>query len=140
MGAAIGKGTKLSVESETPGQFTDIVGLDTVSWTGLQLDTVDATNFDSADGGEEAIAGLIKWGELHFEGNWDGTTSQSGLFTDFFAKTKKNFKLQFPSSVATGQDTVTVSGFITQLQVTAPNAEKMRLTGTIKIVAKPTFA
>lgn len=134
----IGHGSKLEVETATPGTFTAVADLDSLSWSGLELETTDDSNFDSPDGGEEVGTGMLKWGEVSVEGNWKGVTSQTDIMTALIAKTKKNFKATF-FGAPTGADVLSFSGYFTRFQVTAPLKDKQRFSATIKVAAKPTL-
>src|SRR5687767_10603141 len=137
MAAGIGQGTALKIWDDISAYFA-IAGLDSVTWN-RGLETVDATALDSANNGETVIVGIKRWGEVSFEGNWDGSTYQAKLFTDHAARTNQQFQLVWPSTVAAGVDTLTFTGYITSLSVTSPTTDKLRLSGTIKVSASPTL-
>lgn len=138
----IGKGTKLQVgDGGGPEVFSDMLDLDSISWSGIEGEVMDETDFESADFGEEISGGLLKWGEVSFEGNWTGSTVQLAFKAAVEAHVVKNFKIVYPTSVASPADTLSFSGLPLSFGPIASGAkEKMRFSGKIKLAAKPTLA
>jgi hypothetical protein len=138
----IGKGTQLQMgDGAGPEVFTAIAKLDTIAWSGIEGEAMDETDFDSADFGEQVSGGLLKWGEVTFEGNWTGDAQQMAFHAAVLAHVVKNFKIVFPSSVASSYDTLSFSGLPLKFgPISAGAKDKMRISGAIKLAGKPTFA
>jgi hypothetical protein len=89
-------GTKLYVESTTPGTYTAVGRLTSVGVPGPTKSEIDATDFDST--AEEALPGLPSFGSFDFSGNFDGVDAgQTALFTDAQDANApvRNFRIDF---------------------------------------------
>ena len=62
-----------------------VAELKSISAGGMRLDTIDVTNHQSPSGAEEVIAGILRTGEVSFEGNFLNTGAQATLITDLQA-------------------------------------------------------
>lgn len=102
---------------------------------------IDATHQESPNGAREYIAGLLNGGEIEVGGHYLPTDSTqnfgaSGLGTDFFNGTRRNFQIVLPS----GLGTFSFSGIITAWNPQAPIDGKLGLRLTIQICGRPSFA
>lgn len=127
-------GTTLSWNGQVVAGITAVNGIE------LTVDEVDTTTHSSANRTREFVAGLITYGDVALEGQFEysDTNGQLAMVTDAAAATSRSFVITFPSSTGT---TWTGTGFIKALKVgDAPIDGKIPFTATIKPTGKPTFA
>lgn len=134
--STIGFGSKLQYES-APATFTDIEGIDSISPSLGALGMVEATTHNSPDAAEEQIPGLLSWGEVSFEGNYTGHTSQVAMITTMHGRASEKFKVTFPASVTAGGKSIAFDGYVTKFDISAPTKDKLRFSGTIVVTTKP---
>ena len=102
------------------------------------MDTVDITSHTAAGGWKEYAGGLLDGGEVKLELNFlPANTSQHLLTTAMSARTKKNFKIEFPDTAHT---TWTFSAFVTNFEPSAPVDGKLSASATLKITGQPTLS
>ncbi|HEY9060949.1 MAG TPA: phage tail tube protein [Pseudobacteroides sp.] len=131
--AVIGYGTTLSRNGNVVAELTSIDGYD------LQREMVDVTTLQSASNHEEVLPGLIRTGEIPFEGYFypGDTNGQVGLQSDLINGTLQNFAIAFPSTTGTS---LTFSGYVKQFKIgkAEPNGA-IPFSGAIKISGVPTL-
>lgn len=131
--ALIGKGTLLKRgDGATPTEaFTTVGEIISISGPEQSLDTVDATNMDSASSTREYIAGLIDSGEVSFEMNFlPATATQTNVRDDLTNRTLRNFQIIWPD---TGNTQVDFAAFVTSVSRSTPLDDRMTASITLKI-------
>jgi len=107
-----------------------VAELKSISAGGMRLDTIDVTNHQSPSGAEEVIAGILRTGEVSFEGNFLNTGAQATLITDLQAKTPAEWTILF-GTVPTA--TWVATCYVTGLDITARFDEALGFSGTLKV-------
>jgi predicted secreted protein len=132
-------GTTLKIgDGASPEVFSDIAEVTNISGPGMSMDTIDVTNHGSAGGWKEYAGGLLDGGEVKLELNFlPADTSQKLLATTLAARTKKNFKLEFPDTANT---TWSFSAFVTNFEPSAPVDGKLGASVTLKITGQPALS
>jgi len=124
-------------DGATPTEgFTEVAQVDSIDVGAGRLNMVDATHNDVANDYMTYIPGLIDPPELRITGFFTSDVTQDNLLTDFQAKTKRNFKLVFPSAFGT----LSFTGYITELSYSSPTTGAVKFSCSIKCIQKPTFA
>lgn len=142
-GAISGFGTLLKIgDGATPTEgFTTIAEVKDIGGPKLKADTAEATSHSSTDGWDEAIATILRGGEVPFDVNWIPTNAthslSTGILKDFNARTRRNFKIVFPDA---GNTTWQFSAIIVGFEVEAPVNGILKSSITLKITGKPTLA
>ena len=131
-------GTFLKVGDGAGGgeAFTTIAEVLDITGPGTTLNTEDATSHDSA-GWKEIIPTLKENGEVTFDINYYKHATQTSLRADLEARTKRNFQLVFPGSVA---ETASFSGYVTSFEYAAPVEGILRASATIAVSGGITYA
>lgn len=118
--------------------FTNVLEVKGINGPNLSTDTVDATHMESPSGFKEFLASFKDGGEVSFDCNFlPGVGTQAQLFTDWAARTKRNFRLVFPDVSST---TWNFAAIITGLSVSAPMDDVLGLSVTLKISGAPSFS
>jgi predicted secreted protein len=147
-GAIKTNGTLLQVgDGGTPTEvFTTVAEVRTISGPSLSVDVDDVTSHDSPDGWEEAIATILRSGEVTFDVNFvptddthDGTATD-GLLTRLQAREWSNCKLVFPdAALVVDRTTWTFVGAVAKFQPIADPKSALRASVSFKISGKPTL-
>lgn len=132
--AISGFGTQLKIGTNVIAEVQDISG------PSLSLETIDVTSFSSVDGWKEYIAGLLDAGEVSFEINYVPTESThknaaGGLVYLLATRTRQQFHLMFPDNTAW-----TFHAYVTSFEPSAPVADKLGASVTLKLTGKPVLA
>lgn len=108
-----------------------IVGVTQISGPGITLDTVDTTAHDSVDGWEEAVATILRSGEVTLDINYVPTAAThknagTGLLAIMLGRTSPVWTLAF-----TGGSWL-FNAFVTGFEPSAPHDGKLSATITLK--------
>lgn len=132
-----------------PETFDVIGGITNVGGPGFSVDSIDVTAHDSPGAFEEAIASIIRQGEISIDLNYDPTDpthsadptpgggAGEGLAALMFTRETRNWQLVYPTSPAI---TWALQGFVTGFEPGAPYDDKLSASVTIKITGQPTLA
>lgn len=141
MSGEIGYGVTLQVSDAYPAVTpTNSIGnvLD-VTPPSATRDIIDITSSSSANMAREFIAGLIDYGEASMEINWmPGDAADVLLAAITLERQPRTWKLSFTQVSPTR--TITFAGFLTAFERSAPMADKMTATLTIKVTGAPVEA
>lgn len=120
----------------SPEAFVTLAEVRDISGPQLRTDVVDVTNQSSPAQTEEVLATLKRLGECTFDINWvpsnpthNGTT---GLLADWFNRTKRHFRTTWPDGITVWRFTA----FVTQLSPTAPVADALRQSVTLRVTGE----
>lgn len=115
--AVTSHGTFLKVgDGAAPEVFATIAEVLDISGPGTTLSTEDATNHDSG-GWREPVPTLLEGGEVTFDINYFGDTSQTSMRADMEARTRRNYEMVLPTTPA---ETLGFSGYVTNFSYSAP--------------------
>lgn len=123
-------GTQLKVgDGADPEVFTTIAEVKDISGPPQTMDTEEVTNHDSG-GWKEYIPTLLDAGEVTFDVNYTGDTSQTSLRTDQQARTLRTWNIVIPFDTP---ETLEFSGYITNFSYNFPVAGVASGSLTIKV-------
>ena len=116
-----------------------IAELQDVSGPSLSLETIEVTSHSSVEGWKEYIAGLLDAGEISFDINYVPTNAThknaaGGLIYILAQRAVQAFSLVFPDTT-----TWTFNAFVTAFEPSAPVADKLSASVTLKLTGKPTL-
>lgn len=133
-------GTFLQIgNGATPTEsFTTIAEVRDISGPNYSLDTEEVTNHSTVGGYKEYIPTLKDGGEVTFDLNFFQHTTHDGLFDDYEARTRRNFRIVFP--VPSGDDTFTFAAFITNIGHEAPVQGVLTRSVTLKVTGAGTWS
>lgn len=137
----IGYGVELRVSDAAPAITpTNVIGeIMDVSPPSPTRDIIDVTSSSSPNMAREFIAGLIDYGEAAFEMNWDpGSTADNLLRVISLERLPRTYQMRFTQM--TPDITITFAGYLTAYTRSAPMAEKMTASVTIKVTGAPVQA
>lgn len=129
-----GFGTTVSWDGYTIG------GVDAIGDVAITMDTVDVSQYDSADAFKEHIQGMLDAGALTISGNFDqaDTNGQIKFVTDMNARSgAKNLVITFPTSTGASW---TVPAIPTGFTTSQPRDNKIGFSLTVKPTGKPILA
>jgi hypothetical protein len=120
---------------------TAVAEVNKIDFSGIKLDTVEATSHASTGGWREYVPTLKDGGEVTLELSYVPTAAthknaSGGLLYLLDQKTLQNFAVVF----ADGPTTWTLPGFVTSYKPSAPVDGKLGLSVTIKVSGQPTLA
>ncbi|KKN14051.1 hypothetical protein LCGC14_1000160 [marine sediment metagenome] len=135
MSTIAGMGT-LFGEEDSPGSdtYTTIAGVKSISGPEISRDTADITALDAASGFEEMIPTIIRTGNLDLDMRFDPTVHTT-LNDRMVAGTGQNYRLTFVDT-----STVTISGYVTSINISTANDSEVQGNVGIKISGPVTFA
>lgn len=124
--------------------FTTIAEVLDISGPSLSLETIEVTSHSSQEGWKEYIAGVLDGGEVSFELNFvpteDTHDATLGLLSLLKTRAKRSFKVVFPDAVLEeSRTTWSFSAYVTAFETSAPVADKLGASVTLKIAGKPTL-
>ncbi|MCK9569547.1 hypothetical protein M0R72_11460 [Candidatus Pacearchaeota archaeon] len=117
-----------------------IAEIDSISPPEVKRETIDSTNFDSADDAREFIAGLIDGGEMSFEANFiaGDTDGQVALESDLESGEAVAFVITFPTSITA---TFSFNAIVTSFKLLQmKKGEKVSFSCTVKVTGLPALA
>lgn len=128
-------------DGATPTEvFTAIAAVTSVSWGTVTRNIVDVTDFDATNFARTFAGGLVDYGEVTFDLNFDPTNSthdaDTGVLKYFEDTAARNFQIVFNDA---GAETFGFAGIVQSFSMAAPNDDKVSGSVTIKITGKPTF-
>lgn len=110
-------GTKLKMgDGASPEVFATVGEVKDISGPAMTLNTEDATSHDS-NGWREVVPTILEPGDVSFDINYTGTTTQAALRAAQLARTLASFQLVFPFTV---EETHSFSGYVTSFEYSAP--------------------
>lgn len=123
-------GTFLKVgDGADPEVFTTIAEVKDISGPAMSLNMEDATSHDSG-GWREEIATLLEAGDISFDVNYIGDTTQNVLETAQYDRERLNFQMVFPLTPAV---TKGFSGYVTSFEFGAPVEGILTASVTIRV-------
>lgn len=135
MSKELALGTKLYVESDTPGTYIAVGNLNSIGVPGPTKGEVEVTDFDST--AREYLATLPDNGEISFSGYFnEADAGQDFLFEDANdpAAPDRNFRIEFPRQGVEFE----FAGFVKSFVPTAPGPDdaygfdgSIRVTGAV---------
>ena len=132
-------GTLLKIgNGATSESFTTIDGVRDLTGPEYNLETIDGTHHSSASNYRETIVSFLSGGAVNFELIWDSSDTQHlQLFTDFEARTLRNFTITFTDA---GADVHSFAAYITSMNINAPLADALTMSCTLTISGAVTRA
>lgn len=132
-GTLLKRGSGATVET-----FTTVAEVKTISGPSLSMETIDATHMESPSGYREWLPSFKDGGEVTFDLNFlPATAAQTGITTDFAARTKRNWKIVWPNTAGT---TWSFSGYITGFTPSAAVGDILAASATIKVTGAVTIS
>lgn len=112
-------GTLLKIgNGATVEVFSTVLGVRNLGGPEYALETIDVTHHSSASSYRETVASFLSAGTVNFDLLYDSADTQHlQLFTDFSARTLRNFQVLFTD---TGTSTHSFSAYISQMSLSAP--------------------
>jgi predicted secreted protein len=106
---------------------------------GLDADTIDVTNNDSANNVKEFIGGLLDGGDIAIEGNLivGNTTGQIAMWNALKARTVQTFVMTFPVAITA---TWTFSAVVTAFKTKQPIKDQLGFSAKLKVSGLPVLA
>lgn len=128
-------------DGASPEVWTAVAEVLSVGGPTLNRDVIEATHTDSLNNYKEFLSGLTDGGEVTVTMNFlpgNATQDESqGIMGDFLVQSLRNYQIVFPTSPAV---TWTFAAFITGFEPDAPIDDRMTVTATFKLSAKPTLS
>ena len=113
--------------------FATIAEVKSISGPGLSMDTIDATHMESPSNYREVLPSFKDGGEVTLEVNFlPGTSAQTVVTTDFEARTRRNFQVQWSDTANT---TWSFAGYYTGFSPSAVVDDILTASITIKTTA-----
>lgn len=135
--ATFAKGTQLKSDSDTPGTFTLIPEVRSITGPSMTADILDATSMDTPGGFRDKRQGLKDWGTVAFELLWIPDNAQhQKLFDDYSASpgVERAYQIIFPNAAST---TFEFTGFVSQMPITAAFDQLLTMNVEITILGDP---
>lgn len=135
-------GTLLQREALPMGSdvWETIALVTSIDGPGFRIEELETTSHDSVSAFREYIAGLADGGEITSEVRFDPTDQthdgQTGLFADMLNRTKRNWRMQFPTTPTTR---LTVPAFVRDFPVSAPFDGVLSATVTLRVSGAPSL-
>lgn len=134
--------TKLMVgDGAGPEVFTALAYVTNISGPSLALDTEDVTTHDQATAFEEAVATILRTGDVTLDIVYDPDNATqnagaAGILNDYENKTKRNFQIRFPSA---GKVQWSFAAYVTGFSPSAPVGGALTASIGLKISGVPTL-
>lgn len=134
-------GSKLAIQLDQTGSYTDIANVGDISGPSISAETIDVTTHDSPDAFAEFVAGMLDGGEVTTDLVFDaGPSGHGSLYNAVAARGTHNFYFKLPGFVNTaGGGYFSFAGLFTAFNATAPVKDKLGASVTIKVSGKPVF-
>lgn len=121
---------------------TVIAQVSSISGPGLTLETEDVTSHDSAGGWEEAVATILRSGEVTLDIVYDPNlathrNATGGLLADLISRTPQTWAITFPVTPVAHW---VFSAFVTGFEPDAPVDGALTASVTMKLTGAPTLA
>lgn len=130
--AIIGMGTKL--EYKVDSSWFEVARLENIGEFDMgDVDDIEVTTYDSADGYKEYIPGLADAGELEITGVWTADTTQTEL--DDLRGKINDWRITLPNNLGVFE----FKGYLKGPRITPSKDDKITFSATIKITGKPVF-
>lgn len=131
--AVRGFGAKLQLSISSV--YTTIADIKSITGPTTSRETYDVTHMESPNGWREHIAGLKDGGEVSSEINYNPTAvTHQALLDTYESNSVSSWKIIFSDT-----STITFSGILTKLDISAPMDNAMTASITIKVTGEPTF-
>ena len=133
-------GTKLLVgDGGGTEVFTAVAEIRNIGGPEISVDTTDVTPHSTSAPWRHKVATLIDGGEVTLELNFlPGATDQAALRADMIARTKRNFRIEWPITPTAYR--ASFAGYVTKLSPSAPHDAELSASMTITITGAVTFA
>lgn len=133
-------GTKLLVgDGATPTEaFAALAEVRNIGGPNTSVDTTDVTPHSTSAPWRHHVATLIDGGEVSLDLNFlPDAADQSALRADMIARTKRNFRIEWPT-VPTAHR-ASFAAFVTGFQPSAPHDGELSASVTLKVTGAVTF-
>lgn len=134
--ATLGRGTKLQVESATPGVYTTIPEVKDITPPSVDSEEVEVTNQDSSGRSKEFIAGAIDYGEAGGTMNYiPGNATQQQVIADAQSgnQVTRNYRILLPGATRS----IDFAGWMKTATRTFPVSGAMEMTLGIRVTSSP---
>ncbi len=121
--------------TSSPGDWVNIAEVSDISGPSKSRETIEVTNFDSADGYKEFIAGFRDPGTVSLSMNFTHD-SYDLMNQDFENDARQNYRIVLPN---TERSTLEFEGLVTELPLAVPIGDKVTCDVTIQVSGKVTF-
>lgn len=125
----------------TATTWTPVAGVTNISGPGLSLDTIDVTAHDSPGAFEEAIATIIRQGEVTVDVNYDPNDptldASTGVLATLVSRAVVGWRLIWPVA---GAPVWEFDALCTGFEPTAPYDDKLAASVTLKVTGQPSLA
>ncbi|RMD51892.1 outer capsid protein Hoc [Candidatus Parcubacteria bacterium] len=131
-------GTTLAIgDGATPTEaFTTIPGVRNLTGPSYSSETIDVTHHASSGNYRQMLPTFLSAGEVSFDLLYDSADATHGqLFTDFEARTLRNFELTFTD---TGAEKHSFAAYITGMELAAPIDDAVTMSVTLTISGQVT--
>lgn len=132
-------GTKLLVgDGAGPEVFTAVAEIRNIGGPEVSVDTTDVTPHSTGTPWRHFVPTLIDGGEVSLDLNFlPAAADQAALRADMLARTKRNFKVQWPITPTAQQ--AAFAAYVTKLSPPAPHDGELSASMTLKITGPVTF-
>lgn len=133
-------GTKLLVGDGAGSEaFTALAEVRNISGPATKVDTVDVTPHSTSTPWRHFVPTLIDGGEVTLDINFlPDATDQQALRTDMLARTKRNFRIEWPTTPTAHR--ASFAAYVTGHSPAAPHDGALSASVTLKITGAVTFA
>ncbi len=114
--------------------FTDVAEVTSIDVLDIDVETIDVSSHDSANGWREFVAGLKDAGELSMEVNYD--PALHGTIFAELGEAAKGHRITLPG---TGGATVEFQALVTGFSAQAPFDDKLAASITLKVTGAVTI-
>jgi predicted secreted protein len=131
--AVAAKGVVLTINGDPIAEIASIGDI------GLDAETIDVTNNDSANNVKEFIGGLLDGGDVAVEGNLivGDTAGQMAMWTALKSRTVQAFVMTFPVAITA---TWTFGAVVTSFKTKQPMKDQLGFTAKLKVSGLPVLA
>lgn len=127
-----GYNTTFGIEGTTPGTYSAVAEVTSVTPPNISRDAVEATHLTSPEQWREFIAGLKDGGEVSIEMNW--IPSATDVIVAALDAGKDNYQIVFPNGVKWS-----FAAICTAFEPSSPLDDRMTASATFKVSGKPTL-
>ena len=127
--ATAGVGTQFRRWNSSLGQWESIAMINSIDGPSMSRETYDTTALDTKGGYRTFIAGFRDAGTISLNMNFSRSTYDL-MKVDFESDAENNYEIVLPD---TDQTSLEFVGFVTELPLSVPTADKITANTTIKI-------
>jgi predicted secreted protein len=137
--SSFGTQFQISDGAATP-VFATIANVMDISGPEYTLDTEEVTSHSSTGGYKEYLPTLKDGGNVSFDMLFINDATQASLWDAYEAREVTDFKIIFPITDETLDDTIDFSGIVTSIGINAPVSGTLRRNVTIKVTGQATWS